>query len=350
MLGSRKNNVFAPVHKIGVFVVVVWLLLPSCLADYSNHPLAQDFAARMANEHGFEPQKVLELLAEAEKKQSILDAIARPAEKTKEWFEYRKIFVQETRIEQGVEFWRSNRDHIARAAENFGVAPEIIVSIIGVETRYGRHTGGYRVLDALATLGFDYPRRGKFFRGQLEHFMLMVREQKQDPLALKGSYAGAMGYGQFIPSSYRAYAVDFDGDEVVDIWQNPVDAIGSVANYFRAHKWRTGEPVLARVRITNGYDKALLNAKTKPKFTLRELEEKGFAAVENYFDKEKKALPLMVVGDHGKEFWLGFDNFYVITRYNRSHLYSMAVWQLSQAIKQRFEEADEQAPLLMQGH
>jgi len=307
--------------------------------------MAVEFARGMETEHGYDQQKILGLLAKAEKKQSILDAISRPAEKTKKWFEYRKIFLQETRINQGVEFWQANLETIARAADRFGVAPEILVSIIGVETRYGRYTGKYRVLDALTTLGFDYPRRGKFFRGQLEQFFLMVREQNHDPLTLSGSYAGAMGYGQFIPSSYRAYAVDFDGDQVVDIWQNPVDAIGSVANYFRAHKWKTGEPVLIRARIRDGYDKDVLNSKSRPEYTLEELELKGFSPVETDFDETTKVIPLMFIGDSGKEFWMGFDNFYVITRYNRSHLYSMAVWQLSQEIKRKYEKIKSEQPL-----
>lgn len=304
-------------------------------ADYSQHPKAAEFIDKMVKEHQFEQTEVIALLKQAEKKQSILDAISRPAEKTKEWFEYRKIFIQESRIKQGIEFWNTHRDTIARASKELGVAPEIIVAIIGVETRYGRHAGKYRVIDALTTLGFDYPKRGKFFRGQLEHFMLMVREQQQDPLALVGSYAGAMGYGQFIPSSYRAYAIDFDDDGKVDIWNNPVDAIGSVANYFRAHRWKDGEPVLARARIGKGYDKDLLNQKEKPKLTLADLKQKGYSPVSDQFSGDDKAMPLMYVGDRGKEFWLGFNNFYVITRYNRSHLYAMAVWQLGEEIKQR---------------
>jgi len=309
-------------------------------ADYTQHPGAAKFVELMVREHNFSQDDVLSLLSKAEKKQAILDAISRPAEKTKEWFEYRKIFVQESRINQGVEFWQTNKKDITRAAEFFSVAPEIIVAIIGVETRYGRHAGRYRVLDALSTLGFDYPKRGRFFRGQLKEFMLMVREQQQDPLTLMGSYAGAMGYGQFIPSSYRSFAVDFDGDEKIDIWQNTADAIGSVANYFSAHKWIEGGPVLTRARISDDYDKSLLNAKTRPNMSLRELESKGFSSVGPVDDAELKAVPLMFVGDHGKEFWLGFNNFYVITRYNRSHLYAMAVWELSQEVRKRFEQSD----------
>lgn len=307
----------------------------SAVADYSKHPLADEFVNKMVTEHGFEKKYVVGLLSKAKKQQSILDAISRPAEKTKEWHEYRDIFIQESRIKQGVEFWNKHSDVLKRASTELGVASEIIVAIIGVETRYGRHAGKYLVLDALTTLGFDYPKRATFFRGQLEHFLLMVREQKQDPLTLKGSYAGAMGYGQFIPSSFRAYAIDFDNDGVTDIWTNPVDAIGSVANYFRAHHWKTGEPVCGRTRIKGDYDKSILNLKEKPKHSLAELNQKGYSLVDDGLVSESKATPLMYMGEHGKEFWIGFNNFYVITRYNHSRLYAMAVWQLSQEIKQR---------------
>ena len=322
-----------PMRNLLVAVTLI-MMSPIMWADYSTHKLAPDFIEKMVKEHNFAADEVKAILAKAERKQSILDAISRPAEKTKEWHEYRKIFLGEKRINQGIEFWRSHKKTILRASEVYGVAPEIIVAIIGVETRYGRHTGTYRVLDALATLGFDYPKRGKFFRSELEQFLLLVREQDLDVTHLKGSYAGAMGYGQFIPSSYRAYAVDFDADNKVDIWQNPVDAIGSVANYFKAHKWQTDQPVLTRARIQKEYEKDILNKKNKPTLSLSDVVDKGFTPVDSY-DDQLRVMPLVFTGDYGKEFWLGFDNFYVITRYNRSHMYALAVWQLSQEIKSR---------------
>ncbi len=308
-------------------------------ADYSVHPEAEAFVARMESEHGFEKDKVLAVLKQASKQQSILDAIARPAEKTLTWKEYKNIFLGETRIKQGAEFWREHSTTLERASKEFGVPVEIIVAIIGVETRYGRHKGGYRVIDALTTLGFDYPPRAKFFAGELEHFFLLTREQKQNPLEPKGSYAGAMGYGQFIPSSYRAYAIDFDGDEFVDIWNNPVDAIGSVANYFKRHGWQNGEAVLGRARIATEYQEDLLNTGKKPSMTVAALREAGFEPVAKDVDDSKSAVPLMYEGTYGKEFWLGYNNFYVITRYNRSQLYAMAVWQLSQRIRYEYEAA-----------
>ncbi|VUD53143.1 Membrane-bound lytic murein transglycosylase B [Thalassocella blandensis] len=308
-------------------------------ADYSQHPDAAAFIDKMVKEHNFTKEYVEGALRQAEKKQSILDAISRPAEKTLEWFDYRKIFLGESRINQGVQFWQENESTLRKAEKEFGVSASIIVAIIGVETRYGRHAGSYRVIDALSTLGFDYPPRASFFRSELEHFFLLTREQKQDLLALTGSYAGAMGYGQFISSSFRHYAVDFDGDEIADIWANPTDAIGSVANYFKSHKWQTGKPVATRARIAEGYDKEILNSKNKPDLSLAQLQQKGFTPAVEGYEASAEATPLMYVGEYGKEFWLGFNNFYVITRYNRSHLYAMAVWQLSEEIRMLYEKS-----------
>ena len=310
----------------------------SASADYSNHEKAAAFLDKMHTEHGLDKNWVRGILSEAEKKQSILDAISRPAEKTLTWKGYRKIFLGEKRINQGVEFWQKNQAIIQQVSEQYGVAPEIIVAIIGVETRYGRHAGRYRVVDALATLGFDYPKRGKFFLGQLEQYLLLVKEQNLEPLSQLGSYAGAMGYGQFIPSSYRSFAVDHDGDKVADIWANEADAIASVANYFKAHKWRQGEPVATRVRFVDEYDENIVNKRGKPKLTLAEARANGFEPTQKGFDDDAKVAPMLFKGEHGDEFWVGFHNFYVITRYNHSRLYAMAVWQLSEEIKARYHK------------
>lgn len=307
-------------------------------ADYSTHVKAAAFIDKMVSQHGFGADEVKGWLAAAEKKQSIIDAISRPAEKTKPWKEYRKIFLGQARIDQGVEFWNENRATLRRASLELGVDEQIIVAIIGVETRYGRHAGSYRVIDALSTLGFDYEPRASFFLSELEHFFLLAREQKQDPLTLTGSYAGAMGYGQFIPSSYRHYAVDFDGDGVADIWGNPVDAIGSVANYFKEHRWQRGGIVFSRAHIRPDYDKTVLNEKVRPHYTLSELAGKGYTPVNENLRGDVKVVPLMYDGEYGKEFWFGFDNFYVITRYNRSQMYAMAAWQLSEELRFAYEQ------------
>lgn len=302
-------------------------------ADYSRHQETKAFLDRMVKQHKFDAKKLESLLAQAEKKQAILDAIARPAEKTKPWFEYRKIFLDSDRIQQGVAFWQENQKTLAEVSERYGVDPAIIVAIIGVETRYGRHMGTYRVIDALATLGFDYPPRSEFFRKQLEEFFLLAREQKQDPLELKGSYAGAMGFGQFIPSSYRHYARDHDGDGFADIWNNKDDAIASVANYFKAHGWQTGQPVFARAQVKGKIDENILNVAGRPALAVAELRKKGVEPADSVEAAQLASL-LSYEQENGNEYWLGFNNFYVITRYNRSQLYAMAVWQLSEAIRE----------------
>jgi len=298
---------------------------------YGQNAGVKIFIDEMVAEHNFDRATLAQLFSQAEKKQNILDAISRPAEKTLTWADYRKIFVTDSRINGGVKFWQENEAILNRAAKEFGVPEEIIVSIIGVETRYGGNKGSYRVIDALSTLAFDYPRRAKFFRKELKEFLLLAREQQQDPLGLIGSYAGAMGYGQFIPSSYRAYAVDYDKDNFADIWNNTEDAIGSVANYFKRHGWKAGEQVAVRTRVKEGYDQSVINDSLKPKRDLAALKAKGFAPIGNLQDAQP-ASAIRLEGQYGTEYWIGLQNYYVITRYNHSRLYAMAVWQLSQEI------------------
>ena len=316
-----------------LLVALLILLSHQVVAEkYIDRPEVSEFIQEMITNHQFTENELNQWLSSAIKKQNILDAISRPAEKKLTWAEYRKIFVTETRTKQGVEFWQENADILSRAEKEFGVPAEIIVAIIGVETRYGRNMGSFRVIDALMTLACDDPKRAAFFRKELIEYLLLAREQNQDPLALIGSYAGAMGYGQFIPSSYRAYAKDYDNDQFADIWNNTEDAIGSVANYFKRHGWKTGEPVAVRSRIASGYDESIINASLKPNLTLSDLGEKGYVPVA-VLDNNQLATAMRLEGNWGAEFWVGLHNFYVITRYNHSRLYAMAVWQLSQEIK-----------------
>lgn len=318
--------------------MVASLLLATPLfasADYSKHDKAAAFVDKVVEKHSFDRDWVVGILRQAEKKQSILDAMSRPAESVMTWGRYRKIFIQDSRVKQGAEFWREHADTLARAEKEFGVPAEMIVGIIGVETRYGRNKGSYRVIDALATLGFDFPRRSTFFLGQLEQYMLMVREQDFDPLSFKGSYAGAMGFGQFIPSSYRAYAVDFDDDGQTDIVNNPVDAIGSVANYFAKHGWRKGETVVRPAVLTEPVDQSLFNAGLKPVKTLAELKAGGIG-IDRPLAPAMKATAMKMDGAKGDEYWVGLHNFYVITRYNHSAMYALAAYQLSQQIAQAY--------------
>lgn len=329
-------RISSAVKRALVSAVVAGSFSISAFADYAGHAEAKKLIDEMVQEHQFDRAELQAFFKTAEKKQSILDAITRPAEKRLEWSEYRKIFVTESRTAKGVEFWQENRATLERAEKEFGVPAEVIVAIIGVETRYGRHAGNYRVIDALSTLAFDYPRRSAFFRKELKHFLLLTRDQKQDPLTLKGSYAGAMGYGQFMPSSFRAYAVDFDGDDIADIWKNPVDAIGSVANYFKEHGWNYGDEVVSRAHVSADYDTELLSTGLKPKVIYSQLAENGYRATTEV-SADTKVLPMRLQGVHGAEFWLGLHNFYVITRYNRSQMYSLSVHQLSQEIKADYD-------------
>jgi membrane-bound lytic murein transglycosylase B len=311
------------------------LFSPSLLAQGFSEQQQKDIAAftdRMVSEHQFTQPELEQLFSRVEHKPGIIEAITRPAE-AKPWFRYRPIFLTEQRINGGLEFWREHAPLLARAEKEYGVPAQIIVAIIGVETFYGRHKGNYRVIDALSTLGFGYPPRGKFFSGELEHFLLMAREEKREPLEFVGSYAGAMGMPQFIPSSFRAYAVDFDGDGKRDLWDNHADIIGSVANYFSRHHWRDSEPVADRLTLKNGAPKALLDKGLQPAITQVELKASGITPP-TPLNKDEAAALLALDSEEGKqEYWLTRHNFYVITRYNRSPLYAMAVYQLSEAIR-----------------
>lgn len=339
MFADHKNKRpafgFCKLRRTGA----AWLLAmvaPLAMADYREHPEAQKFINEMVDEHGFDREQMESWFASANKQQSILDAIARPAERTKTWKEYRPIFILPLRVTNGVKFWQEHKDVLARAEQQYGVPAEIIVSIIGVETNYGRNTGSHKVIDALSTLAFDYPPRSPFFRKELQNYFLLIREQKQDPLAFRGSYAGAMGYGQFMPSSYREYAVDFDGDGFTDIWNNTTDAIGSVANYFKRHGWKSGEPVAVRARFEGDPAAITFNQIDPPQQTVADWKALGFQPVGS-LDDHLPAVVLQLKGQHGTEYWMAPRNFYVITRYNRSHLYSMAVYQLSLLIREAKE-------------
>jgi len=301
-------------------------------ADYEGEKIA-DFVAEMTHDYGFASEQLVEMLGQAERKQAILDAISRPAERVKPWKEYRPIFLTDSRVAQGVDFWRENEDALARAEAQYGVPAQVIVAIIGVETFYGRNTGNYRVIDALSTLGFDYPPRQPFFRQQLKEFLLLAREEQVDPLTLTGSYAGAMGLPQFMPSSFRAYAVDFDGDGHIDIWKNPADAIGSAANYFKQHGWTAGAPVVARAEVSGDRHQDGLTEGLDPVMTAAELRKLGwkFQTAAGTTD-DTLVTAFRLEGAEGDEYWVGMPNFYVITRYNRSVMYAMAVHQLAERL------------------
>lgn len=292
----------------------------------------QKFIDEMVTEHDFDRDKLTATLAGAEIQQSILDAISRPAERVRPWHEYRQIFITPERIKAGVAFWKEHHETLGRISRDTGVPPEILVGVIGVETYFGRITGRYKVLDALATLGFDYPPRAKFFRRELGEFLLLAREEKLSIGETLGSYAGAMGSPQFIPSSYRAYAKDGDGNERRDLFQSWPDIIASVANYFVAHKWRKNGAVISRAYLSQDF--SVMPPKKnglKLTSTLGELHAGGLR-VASKLPASTKATFIALQGAKKNEYWAGFHNFYVITRYNRSAMYALAVWQLGQAI------------------
>jgi membrane-bound lytic murein transglycosylase B len=313
---------------------VAALLLASAasaaVADYSQHELAGPFIETMVQQHGFDRGQVTAWLRQAERRQSILDAISRPAEKAKPWRDYRRIFITADRVAKGVQFWGENRAALERAERETGVPASVIVGIIGVETYYGRNTGSHRVLDALATLGFDYPPRADFFRKQLEEYLLLVRETGLPIDQVKGSYAGAMGLGQFIPSSYRNFAVDFDGDGRVDLLGSRDDAIGSIANYLKVHGWRAGAPTATPAVVTRP-QAVTLTTGLQPDQTLAALVQQGVRPTGDWPGSARVGL-IRLDGDNGDEYWLGGENFYVVTTYNRSPMYALAVLQLSEAV------------------
>jgi membrane-bound lytic murein transglycosylase B len=303
--------------------------------DYVHREDVREFVKELAAEASFNEHELLSVLSHAEYKQNIIDAISRPAERVLNWAEYQDIFLTEKRTNGGIAFMHDNREALLKAYEVYGVSPVIVTAIIGVETYYGRIAGNYRVLDALATLGFDYPPRSGFFRKQLKEFILLAREEKKMITDLKGSYAGAMGMGQFIPSSYRAYAVDFDGDGTRDIWDNPTDAIGSVANYLHRHGWRRDEDITLAVdagKVSENVPGDVFNVSLKPTVSIGELVEMGVSPG-GQLDEEVMVSPMRLEGKQGDEYWIGMHNFYVITRYNHSKLYAMAVFQLSEDLR-----------------
>jgi len=303
-------------------------------ANYSQRKDVKQFIHEMQKDHGFDAKLIQSWMAGVKQQKTALEAIARPAEGVLSWGDYRKIFLTDSRINKGVKFWKDNVELLEKAEKKFGVSAEFIVAIIGVETYYGKRAGNYPVLDALTTLGFDYPPRAKFFRKQLKQFLLMVREENLDIKSLTGSYAGAMGMPQFIPSSFRAYAVDFDGNGVRDFWNSSADPIGSVANYFKRHGWKQGAPVAGQVAAT-GKAADLGGREMKPKTLIADYKKAGVTLADQFSDKDLATL-LKLDGKKGNEYWLGLHNFYVITRYNHSPMYAMAVYQLSQEIYKKY--------------
>ena len=290
-------------------ILIAILFNASIFADYSNHKDSKEVIDELVNEHGFEESYVINVLKQAKKRKTALNSVARPAEKTKTWDDYRAIFLKKKRISDGKKFIQNNITVLERAEKEFGVPKEVITAILGVETDYGNIMGNYRVIDSLTTLGFDDPRRSKFFKSELIQFFILTRENNLDILKVKGSYAGAMGYGQFISSSYRAYAIDFDGDGYVDLFNSLEDAIGSTANYLKRHGWKKEGSIVTRVYPNN------VRKFYKPHESLTQF------------------IPLTFTENGEELHFVGDDNFRAIARYNISDVYAMAVYYLSEEFK-----------------
>ena len=290
-------------------ILIAILFNASIFADYSNHKDSKEVIDELVNEHGFEESYVINILKQAKKRKTALNSVARPAEKTKTWDDYRAIFLKKKRISDGKKFIQNNITVLDRAEKEFGVPKEVITAILGVETDYGNIMGSYRVIDSLTTLGFDDPRRSKFFRGELIQFFLLTRENDIDILKTKGSYAGAMGYSQFISSSYRAYAIDYDGDGYVDLFNSVEDAIGSIANYLKIHGWKKEGKVVTKVYPNN------VRKFYKPHESLTQF------------------IPLTFIEKGEELHFIGDDNFRAVARYNISDVYAMAVYYLAEEFK-----------------
>lgn len=322
---------------IGCWAFVIASALPTTVsANYAQRADVKQFINEMVYKHGFDRVYLETQFAGAKRLDNVLESIAKPAEKTLTWKQYRPIFVTSKRSNKGKKFMAEHNDVLQRAEKEYGVPVEIIAAIIGVESYYGKHTGKYTIFDSLTTLGFDYPPRSAFFKSELKQFLLLSKEEDISIDNMTGSYAGAMGMPQFISSSYRRYAVDFDGDGKRDLWNSIADVIGSVANYFSQHGWQTGAGVAYPVTVKN---KSVVREKNslKPYTTLKQLESQGVALKKNpakpEVDGADEATLLKLKGKKGDEYWVGLNNFYVITRYNHSVLYAMAVYQLSEDLK-----------------
>ncbi|VAW33848.1 Membrane-bound lytic murein transglycosylase B [hydrothermal vent metagenome] len=318
--------------KLFLFV----LLFSSSLALAKINPQTVDaFIKSTASNNNLDEQSIRLIINQAKRQQSIIDAMNKPAEKSKQWFEYRAIFLKDKRIKQGVEFWDTHQKTLEAVNKASGVPIEIIVAIIGVETYYGGNKGSYRVIDALYTLAFDYPRRAKFFTKELEKFLVLVTKEKISALETKGSYAGAMGFGQFMPSSYLMYALDYDKDGQRDLLNNIPDAIASVANYLKVHGWKKDQGI-AYLATARADFKKLNKQKLKPAFTVKQLNAMGYSTKQKLADDAMVTLTQLQQKDY-QEYWFGMHNFYIITRYNHSEMYAMAVYQLAQEIKKMRE-------------
>ena len=305
---------------------------PAKAPSYAERPEVQAFIREMSERHGFAEQELIYMFSRVHRTEPILEAIQPPPPKERSWEEYRGNFVNARRIAAGKGFWQTHRRALARAERRYGVPAEYIVAIIGIETFYGRNAGRWRVVDALTTLAFDYPARSPYFRSELEQYLLLSRDTGADVFSMRGSYAGAIGIPQFMPSSTRRFAVDFDGNGAIDLRRSPADAIGSVANFLKEHGWQSGEPVVLEAKLTGEAWRPLADGSVDPKHSFEDLRKAG-VEVEQPAGDARATLVELGTPERASEYRVGLRNFYVITRYNRSAFYASAVHDLAQELK-----------------
>jgi membrane-bound lytic murein transglycosylase B len=311
--------------------------LPAHALDLDEYPELRGFIDEMVERHGFGRIALTDVFSAVRLKPEVVQAMERPREALP-WYEYHKTFLDEPHVRDGARYWKKHADILARAQAQYGVPAEVILAVLGVETHFGRNQGDYRVLDALTTLTLKYPPRAEFFRRELVELLLLARELKRDPLSLRGSYAGALGIAQFIPSSYRRYAVDFDGDQRRDLIGSTADAIGSVANFLKVHGWVTNEPISDEARLEGTLYFWVEQLGVKPALTVKDLIGYGVFPL-HPGDTDRRAALVALEGEAGPFYRIGYTNFYAITRYNRSKRYAMAVVELSELIRQRYEQS-----------
>ena len=352
-VGPRTLVVAAGARERGGAALLVHFILLSVLTPAASpavaletegalRPEIEAFVQDMNLRHGLGTAELRLILRQARLQPDILRAMSAQAS-PRPWHRYRPSFVNAQRIDGGVRFWNRHADLLARAEREYGVPAEIVVATIGVETVYGSYTGSHRVLDALTTLAFDFPRRAEFFRGELEQFLLLVHEGVLDPLRMRGSYAGAMGVPQFLPSSFQKYAVDFDGDGARTLWDGAADSIGSVANYYRSFGWQAGRPIAVLAKVEGQGYVALAEQGIEPRFDAQALAQAGVTPLAD-IGSDRVAM-LVLEGSSGNEYWLGLNNFYMITRYNRSVNYAMSVFQLAREIRRARESSASESTL-----
>lgn len=313
--------------------LTVGVSLPAHSEGFKSSDI-DEFINELVRDEGFSKPALEKMFKEVEYKPRIVQLISKPAERRLTWWEYRNLFINDTRIDQGVEFWKKHQKILDQASKEYGVPQSVIIGILGIETGFGRQSGGFRVVDALSTLGFGYPRRATFFRKELKEFLMLAREQGFNPLELTGSYAGAMGIPQFMPSSYRAYAIDFDKNGQADIWGSPADAIGSIASYLSRHGWVEGKPVASKATVKGEKYSTLISGNPRPTRSVNEARNLGWKS-QQVLPDSARVRGLKLEGKNGTEHWLTMTNFYVITRYNKSDLYAMAVWQLGRQVEKK---------------